>query len=192
MMGTRGDRKIVRPRKRSLSSRVQFKSHKTRRCLGFVLRAVSTRRICARNFPIVAVVDEAIDPGPELRIHRIGKFLLPPEMKRQIGIQMRKDDARQQICARSFEQKRKLLGADLFAACATDVTMRADPRFHAILGRVAIGANDDRAASVILRDLRDELRIFLSDPGASLINREIDERRASQRASFCAQSFFSS
>src|ERR1700680_3679509 len=75
--------------------------------LRFVLRGFNQMHLRAEIFPGLTVIDESIDPGPELRVHRIGKFVLPPEMKRQIGFQMRKDDARQQIGARSFEQKRK-------------------------------------------------------------------------------------
>ena len=56
--------------------------------LRFVLRGLDQTHLRVEIFPGFAVVDEPIDPGPELRIHRIGKFVLPPEMKRQIGIQM--------------------------------------------------------------------------------------------------------
>ena len=64
--------------------------------LGFVLRGFDQTHLRIEIFPIVAVVNQAIDPGPKLRVHRIVKFALPPEMQRQIGIQMRKDNARQQ------------------------------------------------------------------------------------------------
>ena len=54
---------------------------------------------------------------------------------------------------RSFQQKRKLFRADLFAARAADVAMRVDPGLHAVLVRAGIGADDDRAAGVVFRDL---------------------------------------
>ena len=68
--------------------------------------------------------------------------------------------------------------------------MRADPGFDAILFRISIGANDEGPASVIFRDLRDELRIFLERARSFAINREIDERRASQRAFVLCPKFF--
>src|SRR5713101_4428305 len=50
---------------------------------------------------------------------------------------------------------------------------------HACL---AIGTNDNRAASVILRDLRDNLRIPFERAGRFAVNGKINQRRAGHRA----------
>src|SRR5947207_9527259 len=65
-------------------------------------------------FPDLAVENQPINPLPELRIHWIGEIVLPPKIERQVGIEMRKDNAWQPFYAGAFEQKRHLLGAALF------------------------------------------------------------------------------
>src|SRR5689334_15670916 len=71
--------------------------------------------------PALTVVDQAIDPGPKLRNDRIVKLPLPPKIKRQIRIQLREDNVREETGAWTAQQKRELLGANLFAASAIDV-----------------------------------------------------------------------
>src|SRR5437868_9235901 len=57
-------------------------------------------------FPVVAVVDESVDPLPELRVHRVMEFSLPPQIKWQVRIQIGKNDAWQLCGASAFEQER--------------------------------------------------------------------------------------
>src|ERR1700704_1807571 len=56
--------------------------------------------------------------------------------------------------------------------------MRADPCFNAVFLRGGIGADDNGATSVVLRDPGDELRISLKRTRRFAVNGEIDERRA--------------
>ena len=59
----------------------------------FLLRGFHEAHLGAKIFPCLAIVNYAIDPGPELWIHRLTKFALPPEIERQIRIQVRENDA---------------------------------------------------------------------------------------------------
>src|ERR1043166_5402883 len=72
-------------------------------------------------FPPVAVVNEVIDPGPQLGVERCAKIGLPPKVKRQIGIQMGKDNARQQGGAGSAETERQLFRTNLSASSSADM-----------------------------------------------------------------------
>ena len=111
--------------------------------------------------PRPAIIDQSVDPLPKLRIHRVVKFTLPPEIKRQIGIEMRKNNARQQLRARAFEQKRQLFGTNLFASGAPDMAMRVDPGGDATLFACAFRFDHQRAAGVVLGDFADQRRIAL-------------------------------
>ena len=53
----------------------------------------------------MAVVDESVHPLPELRVHRVMEFPLPPKIKGQVGIQIGEDDAWQLCGASAFEQE---------------------------------------------------------------------------------------
>ena len=91
-----------------------------------------------------------------------------------------------------FEPERNLFGTNLFAAGAADVAMRADPRLHAIFFRAWVGADDDGAAGVILRDLGDELRVLFQRVRRFAVNREVCERARVVEPELSAQSFFNS
>jgi hypothetical protein len=84
-----------------------------------------------------------------LWIHRFAKFLLPPEIERQVGIEVGEDDVGKETALLSFERKRKLLGADLFAAGAGDVAMGADPGMDPILVSLRIRGDDNGSAGVL-------------------------------------------
>src|SRR5437870_7024719 len=64
---------------------------------GFVLRGFNQAHLRGEVAPRLAVVNETIYPRPKLRIHRIVQVALPPKVKRQVRIQMRKNDAGEQI-----------------------------------------------------------------------------------------------
>src|SRR5438105_880705 len=95
---------------------------------------------------------------------------------------MRENDARQKFDAMAFEQKGKLLRANLFAAGTRRVAMRVDPGFDTILLRVSIRTDHERATRVVLGDPGDELGVFLERTGLLAVHREIDQRRARHRA----------
>src|SRR5207302_9551676 len=99
----------------------------------FLLRGFNQSHLLIETFPSLAVENQAIDPRPQSRIHRLRKIVLPPKIKRQVGIEMGENYARQQFYAWSLEQKRNLLGANLFAPGAADVAMRVDPGFDSVL-----------------------------------------------------------
>src|SRR5205085_2589294 len=99
----------------------------------FLLRGSDETHLRAKIFPPLTVEDQSIDPGPKLRVHRVGKIVLPPKIKWQIGIEMGKNDARQKFYARTFQRERKLFGANLFAPGARDVAVRIDPGFDPVL-----------------------------------------------------------
>ena len=52
--------------------------------LRFAMSSFDQRHLRGKIFPVVAVVDESVDPLPELRIHGFAELLLPPEIERQI------------------------------------------------------------------------------------------------------------
>src|SRR5439155_26163947 len=62
---------------------------------GFLLSGLDEMQLRAKILPCPAVVDDAVDPRPKLRIHRLREFVLPLEVERQVGIQMRKIKAPQ-------------------------------------------------------------------------------------------------
>src|SRR4029077_11143099 len=107
--------------------------------------------------PSLAVIDYPIHPRPKLRVHRVVKFALPPEIEWKVGVEMREDNVGEQLRTRAFQAKRKLLGAYLFAPGPADMTMRADPCFDMILFGVRVRANHDRSTGVVLRDLENQL-----------------------------------
>ena len=129
----------------------------------------------AKIFPSLAVINETIDPGPKLRVHWVVQIALPPEIKRQIGIEMGKDDAGQQIRASTFQEKGNLLGANLFAAGLAHVAMRADPGFDPVFLFVAMCADDNCAAGMVLGNLSDELSVLFQRPGLLAVNGEVDQ-----------------
>src|SRR5260370_32359561 len=104
----------------------------------FLLCRFDEPHLRAKVFPGLAIEYQPIDPRPKLRIHWFGKIVLPPKIKRQIGIEMGKDNTRQKLNARTFKRERKLLGTNLFTPGATDMAMRVDPGFDAILLRFSI------------------------------------------------------
>src|SRR5690242_5944181 len=53
----------------------------------------------AEILPSLAVVNQVINPRPKFGVERGPKFLLPPEKKRKIGIEVRKNNAREQLGA---------------------------------------------------------------------------------------------
>jgi hypothetical protein len=53
-----------------------------------------------------------------------------------------------------------LFGANLLAAGAADMAMRADPGFHAIFFRRAIGFDNDGTTGMVLSNLCDKLCIL--------------------------------
>src|SRR5882724_5229064 len=59
------------------------------------LRALHQTELFPKIVPSLAVIDHSIDPRPKLRIHRLTELLLPPEVQRQIRIQIREKNARQ-------------------------------------------------------------------------------------------------
>src|SRR5437763_1275548 len=154
------------------------------------LRGFDALHWLVEGAPFLAVVDDAIDPGPKLRVHRFLKFFLPPEIKRQVGIEMGENNVRKQSRGRSLEQKRKLLGANLLAPGAAHVAMRADPGLDAVLFRIRISADDDGAASVVLRDFGNDLGVLRKRAGRLAVDGEIDERRARLHALVVRPKFF--
>ena len=114
----------------------------------FALCRLDQLHLLVEIAPDLAVVDHAIDPGPELRVDRGAEFLLPPKIEREIGIELGKDNVRQQAALLALERKRKLLRTDLLAAGAADVAMRADPGFDPALlrrsGRLRSQSRDRR------------------------------------------------
>ncbi len=77
--------------------------------------------------PVGAVKDEPVDPAPELLVQRLAEFPLPPEIERQVGVQMRKDDVGQRMHHLAIKLEGDLLGADLSLALACHVAVGADP-----------------------------------------------------------------
>ena len=139
------------------------------RCRASSLRRLDQPHLLVEVAPVLAVVDDAVDPGPKLRIDRRAEFLLPPEIERQIGIELREDDVRQEAALFAANQKRELLGADLFASRVTDVAMGADPglarRFPSASGSAAMTIARQAWSSVSC----EMIAVFLpNESGASL------------------------
>src|SRR5438045_9338527 len=70
----------------------------------FLLRGLNQAHLSGKILPRLTVVNDAIDPRPQLRVHQLTKFALPPQIQRQVRIQRREYDARQQACSSSLEQ----------------------------------------------------------------------------------------
>ena len=149
--------------------------------LGFASRGLNQLHLRAEIFPGLAVVDESVDPFPELRVHRVMEFALPPKIKRQIGIELRKNHVRQEPGAWAFEQEGNLFRANLFAAGLADVAMGADPGFDAILFRVRVRANDNGAAGMVARDFGDQFCVLFERARFFTVNRKVCERGARHR-----------
>lgn len=72
---------------------------------GFALRSLDQAHLGVEIAPRLAVVNQSIDPRPKLRIHRLSKFRLPPKIEREIGIELGKNNAREEFDRRAFERK---------------------------------------------------------------------------------------
>src|SRR5438046_6105374 len=131
----------------------------------FLLGSFDEMHLRAKILPRLAIEDQPIHPRPKLRVHRVGKIVLPPKVKWQVGIEVGKDNAREEFYARAFQRERKLLGTNLFAPGARNMAMRVDPGFHAIFLRLSVGSDHERAAGVILRDPGDQLRVLFERAG---------------------------
>src|SRR5260370_40425269 len=59
----------------------------------FALSCFHQRHLRGKIFPVVAIVDESVDPLPELRVHRVMEFSLPPKIKWQVRSQIGTNDA---------------------------------------------------------------------------------------------------
>jgi hypothetical protein len=119
----------------------------------FSLRRLHEPHLVLEVAPERAVVDQPVDPRPELRIDRVRQFALPPEVERQIGIEVREDDAREHPDEAAAQCEGDLLRADLLAAGAADMAMRADPGLCLVDTGVRIGSDDDRAAGMLASQL---------------------------------------
>ncbi len=78
-------------------------------------------------------------------------------------------------------RKGDLLAADLLCPRAAQVAMRGDRCLHAGAGGVRIAPDEDRAAGVVARDLRDHPGGILHHLRALAIDGEIDQRSARRR-----------
>src|SRR5947207_14221710 len=78
--------------------------------LRFALSCFDQRHLCGKIFPVVTVVDESVDPFPELRVHRVMEVPLPPEIKWQVRVQIGEDAAWQLCGASALQQESNLLG----------------------------------------------------------------------------------
>jgi len=156
----------------------------------FLLRSFDEMHLRAKILPRLAIEDQPIHPRPKLRVHRVGKIVLPPKVKWQVGIEVGKDNAREEFYARAFQRKRKLLGTNLFAPGAGYVTVRVQPGFDPVLFRFSIRSDHERAAGMILGDPGDQLRIPLKRTGLFAVKGEINKRRAGHRVFAFLPEFF--
>src|SRR5207237_10414954 len=85
------------------SGPIQITQHNA--LFGFALRSLDQAHLGVEIVPRLAVVNQSIDPRPKLRVHRLGKFRLPPKIKREVGIEMGTDNVREEFDRRVFEQK---------------------------------------------------------------------------------------
>ncbi len=56
--------------------------------LRFLLYRLHQAHLRAEILPALAVVNDSVDPRPELRVHRFTEFFLPPHIEGQIGVEM--------------------------------------------------------------------------------------------------------
>src|SRR5438046_7067009 len=82
---------------------IQIAKHNT--LFRFLLRGLNQSHLRAKIFPGLTVIDYTIDPCPKLPVHRLTKLALPPKVKRQVRIQVRKYDACPPIRASSSSQE---------------------------------------------------------------------------------------
>ena len=62
----------------------------------FLLRGLDEAHLRTEIAPGLTVVNNPIDPGPELRIHRRAEFALPPKGEGKIGVELRENDVREE------------------------------------------------------------------------------------------------
>src|SRR5205823_1243630 len=72
------------------SSPIQITEHDA--LFGFALRHLDQAYLGVEIAPRLAVVNQSINPRPKLRVHRLGKFRLPPKIEREIGIELGKNN----------------------------------------------------------------------------------------------------
>src|ERR1043166_921655 len=89
--------KVVQPRP------IQVAQDQALLCLA--LSCFDQRHLRRKTFPTMAVVNESVDPLPELRVHRVMELSLPPKIKWQIRIELRKDNVWEETRAWPFEKK---------------------------------------------------------------------------------------
>ena len=90
----------------------------------------------------------------------------------------------------ALEEKRDLLATDLFRARAAHVAVGVDPRLRARLRRGGIGADENRAARVVAREIGDQSGVARHRRRAFAVDGEVDERRARGGALALIPEFF--
>ena len=70
-------------------------------------RTAQNADLATGRSPLVAIKKEPIDPTPQLRVKRIGQWLLPPNIEREIGIQVAKQDVPNNLRTAAVNQKRR-------------------------------------------------------------------------------------
>ena len=82
-------------------------------------RALKNVELRERIVPFAAVYHEAVDLREQPWLPVAGKIALPPERERQIAVHMPKECVCHDRAAAPVNEKRNLLGADVFPAAIT-------------------------------------------------------------------------
>ena len=125
--------------------------------------------------PRVAVDDEPVDPAPESRV-RIGmQVALPPEVERQVGVEVGEDDAGQATGGGPVELERELFGTDFFFARFAQMAVGGDPRVDAGSFGVRLSLHEERAEGVVGGDRGEQRGVGRDGVGRFAVDDQVDE-----------------
>ena len=143
---------------------------------------LQTRDLLAHLAPFAAVEDEPVDAAPELLARLRAQLALPPEVERQIGVEIRIQHIRDHLLRAAVDDERDLLAADRLRALAGEMAVRIDPRPHRRRARLIEARDENGAAGMLAREVGKDARILLQPLRARAEDGEIDERSAGLRA----------
>lgn len=126
-------------------------------------------------FPSLAVHDEAIHPGPQLRIGLFVQRALPPETEWQIGIEVGENDAGQASGGAAIEAEGDLFRADFLGSARVQVAMGGDPGVDGGFGGVGVALDEKGAEGVFGGEGSEQGGVGGNGFGGFAVDGEVDQ-----------------
>ena len=127
-----------------------------------------------------AIDDQAVHHGHQALGQDVGQLTLPPEDKRQVGIEVGKNGVAETPGDGAGEIKSDLLAAHGLLAMG-QVAVRGDPCANAGHGLAAIDLHQDGAAGVLAGEIADDGRVLQQRTGLLGIDHQVHERSVGAR-----------